>query len=130
MALVREGNLAIPYRALGAVLAVVSVAFGEYLIYARPQSPFYFEFNTVLVLTYVLALLDGRQAPVFAARRGLLKLGLIKPDSEGLLLAGSLFVLVALIAAGFIGGVLVGPSAIRAKIHATRAVTLLEAGRL
>jgi len=125
-----EGNKAQAYRILGSIMGLAGIVFGQYLIYARPQSSFYYEFSAYKALFYFVALVFGWRAPDFAARYGLLRFNLISEKNKRPILAGALLALVALIVVGIPTGLLVSPGAVLAKMHGTRAANLLEKGDL
>jgi tetratricopeptide (TPR) repeat protein len=111
-------------------MAVAGIVFGQYLIFARPQTFFLYEFNALTALFYFFALIFGLRAPDFAARYGLLKFDLISKKNKRPLLAGALLALIALIVVGMATGLLVSPGAVQAKLHLTGAVSQLDADDL
>lgn len=129
VAILGEGSLAVPYRLLGAILAATSVAVGQYLLYARPQSPFIIHFDFELLLIYLVAFFEGWQAPRIVAERDRLRFKWLDDHNQGIFLLGSVFLLLLVLIFGFFTGIMVGPDAVQAKIHGDRAFGMMNDGR-
>jgi hypothetical protein len=53
------GSGRIAYRVMGALLAALGVLAGQYLIFALPKTDFIFEFSSMTLLIYGLAVYEG-----------------------------------------------------------------------